>query len=350
MRRRIVFLSLALTVSACHQHGPEVPLTSQNIYFSDKFYDVKSISAERALIIGYGGKILETNDGGVSFTKIDSGTDLALYKLFPFDANRMWISGQQGLILASTDGGKTWQKQDSGTQEYLFSIFFVNENHGYAVGDRSTITETTDGGKTWKARKVARATEGIDSDMLLAMQDPIFYDVRFTDEQNGLIAGEFGHLLKTSDGGQNWTPGQNSLMTPESGIVDPMDLPTFFGSYLLSGQEALVSGLDGKLARTRNGGQTWQFEPMKLAFEIVDPLYQPYMTKDGNGWAVGAAGEVVHLPAGQTEWKRADLGMQIYTWLRSIDFADAQNGWLVGGYGTILRTTDGGKSWRMCLG
>jgi photosystem II stability/assembly factor-like uncharacterized protein len=350
MRPRIVLVALVLAAPACHHHGEDVPLTSQNIYFSDKYYDVKALGADRALIIGYGGKILETTDGGASFTRIESGTDLALYKLFPLDANHLWISGQQGLILASADGGKTWQKQNSDSQEYLFSVFFLNESHGFAVGDRSAITETTDGGKTWKARKVARSTEGVDSDMQLAMQDPIFYDIRFTDEKNGLIAGEFGHLLKTSDGGQTWTPGQNTLMTPESGIVDPMDLPTFFGSYLLSGQEAIVTGLDGKIARTRDGGQTWRFEPMKLAFPIVDPLYQPYVTKDGSSWAVGAAGEVVHLPAGQTEWTRADLGMQIYTWLRSVDFADPQNGWLVGGYGTILRTTDGGKSWRQCLG
>jgi photosystem II stability/assembly factor-like uncharacterized protein len=42
--------------------------------------------------------------------------------------------------------------------------------------------------------------------------------------------------------------------------------------------------------------------------------------------------------------------MQVYTWLRSVNFADAQNGWMVGGFGTILRTSDGGKSWRLCLG
>jgi len=349
MRQRILLVAFALAVSACHSEMQNVPLTSQNIYFSDRFYDVKALSPDRALIIGYGGKILETNDGGATFSRIESGTDLALYKLFVL-GNQLWISGQEGLVLHSADGGKTWQKQDSGTQVYLFSIFFQNENRGYAVGDKATLLETTDGGKTWAVRKVARSTEGIDADMQLAMQDPIFYDIRFVDENNGWIAGEFGHLLKTTDGGQNWTPHQNTLMTPESGIVDPMDLPTFFGEFAISGQEAIASGLDGRIARTKDGGMTWRFEPMKLAFPIVDPLYQPYVTKDGNSWAVGAAGEVVHLPPGQTEWTRADLGMQIYTWLRSVDFADAQNGWLVGGYGTILRTSDGGKSWRLCLG
>jgi photosystem II stability/assembly factor-like uncharacterized protein len=349
LRIGLVALGLGAMLAACHSEMENVPLTEQKVYFSDKFYDVKSLSAERALIVGYGGKIIETTDGGASFNKIDSGTDLALYKIFAL-GNNIWIAGQEGLILHSSDAGKTWQKQDSNTKVYLFSIFFSNENHGFAVGDKSTITETKDGGKTWEARKVARSGEALDSDMALAMQDPIFYDVRFTNEQTGWIAGEFGHLLKSTDGGQSWAPHQNTLMTPESGIVDPMDLPTFFGGFMISEQEGIVSGLDGKIARTKDGGATWRFEPMKLAFPIVDPLYQPYVTPDGNSWAVGAAGEVVHLPPGQTEWTRADLGMQLYTWLRAVDFSDAQNGWLVGGYGTILRTGDGGKTWRQCLG
>lgn len=346
----IAALGLGVMVGACHSEIENAPLANQKIYFSDKFFDVKALSDRRALIIGYGGKMLETTDAGVSFTRVETGTDLALYKLSNV-GNQLWMSGQEGLILHSSDGGKTWQKQDAGTKVYLFSIFFLNENHGFAVGDRSVITETTDGGKTWAARKVEPPEgEAEKVDLELAMQDPIFYDVRFTDDQHGWITGEFGHLLQTTDGGRTWTPHQKTLMTPESGIVDAMNLPTFFGEFVINGQEALAAGLDGKIARTRDGGTKWRFEPMKLAFPIVDPLFQPYVTPDGSAWAVGAAGEVLHLPSGQSEWTRADLGMQIYTWIRSIDFADAQHGWLVGGFGTILRTDDAGKSWRLCLG
>ena len=111
MHLRIAFAALGLCAMlvACHSEMENIPLADQKIYFSDKFYDVKALSSERALIIGYGGKILETTNGGESFNKIDSGTDLALYKVFA-RGNQLWIAGQEGLILHSADGGKTWQK------------------------------------------------------------------------------------------------------------------------------------------------------------------------------------------------------------------------------------------------
>ena len=342
-------LVVALGVAGCQHRGDYTPLTQQTIYFSDKFYAVEALSKDRALIAGYGGKLLETTDGGLSFTRLDTKTDLALYEIAAA-GDRLWISGQQGLILHSADGGKTWERQDSGTQEYLFAIFFWDERHGIAVGDRSIVTETTDGGKTWKARTIPRSFDAIDPDLALAMQDPIFYDVHFIDENTGWIAGEFGRLLKTTDGGKNWVEQQSTLMTPESGIVDPMDIPTFFGVFPVNEQTAYAAGLDGSIAKTTDGGEVWSFEKMELEFPIVDPLYQAVITPGGTGWAVGAAGEIVVRKPGEKTWSRADLGMPIYTWIRSIDFSDERHGWLVGGYGTILRTEDGGESWRMALG
>jgi len=352
MSKRMAWFALALgalTGAACHSHKDYAPLTKQTIYFSDKFYDVRAFDPQRAMIAGYGGKILETTDGGLTFTRLDTKTDLALYEIAAV-GNHLWVSGQEGQIIHSADGGKTWERQESGTDSYLFSIFFWNETHGIAVGDRSAVTETFDGGKTWAHRKIPRSYDAENPDLALAMQDPIFYDVRFLDDNTGWITGEFGRLLKSTDGGKTWTETQNSLMSDETGIVDPMDIPTFFGLHLVNDQEIYAAGLDGKIAHTVDGGGAWTFEVMKLGFPIVDPLYKTIVTPDGSGWAVGAAGEVITRKPGETEWQRADLGMPIYTWIRSIDFSDAQNGWLVGGYGTILRTEDGGKSWRLCLG
>src|SRR2546426_10812262 len=69
LRIGLVALGLGAMLAACHSHMEDVPLTEQKVYFSDKFYDVKSLSAERALIVGYGGKILHTPDRGAPLTQ-----------------------------------------------------------------------------------------------------------------------------------------------------------------------------------------------------------------------------------------------------------------------------------------
>jgi len=334
-------------LAGCHAEGEDVPLIERKIAISDKFYDVKALSADRAIVVGYGGKILATENGGRSWDVIPSGTDRALYNIHFVDPDTGWISGQDGVLLHTIDGGKTWQRQFSGTSVYLFGISFVDKQHGWAVGDRATMLETRDGGQNWSVRKLSQ-TAAMTAEEAITSQDPILYDVQFVDDQYGWIVGEFGKIFHTTDGGATFKEQEESLLG--GGIVEALDLPTFFGVRFLNRTDGLAAGLDGKIARTRDGGATWRFEPMELEFPIVDPLFAAWQFSNGGGLAVGAAGEVVRLDAGATNWKRAKLGMEVLTWLRGLDFITPENGWIVGGFGLILHTQDGGKTWLPSLG
>ena len=100
-------LFLAVAVAGCHGEAPEeAPLFARKISISDKFYDVAAIDANHALVVGYGGKILKTDDGGNSWNVVPSGTDKALYSIEFIDGKVGWISGQDGVILHTEDGGK----------------------------------------------------------------------------------------------------------------------------------------------------------------------------------------------------------------------------------------------------
>ena len=200
-------------VAGCHPEVELTPLPEAKIsIIGDRFFDVKALSAERALVIGYRGKILETTDGGRTWNIIKTPTDRALYSIRFADAQNGWICGQGGLMLNTKDGGKTWTEQKSNTETYLFAVYAVSPTHVYAVGDKSTLVETTDGGANWTVRKVAQSSEGISEDIALAVQDPIFYDIEFADEQHGWIVGEFGTIRHTTDGGQTWVEQQKSLL------------------------------------------------------------------------------------------------------------------------------------------
>jgi photosystem II stability/assembly factor-like uncharacterized protein len=346
----IALLALAL---GCHHEVEMVPLAERTIYTTDRFYDVQALSKDRAFVVGYGGKILETTNGGFSWDTRTSGTDLALYAVRFTDDQHGFISGQDGLILRTDDGGKAWQKQESnaifqdkdGSKQplFLFGLYALDANNAWAVGDRSILTSTHDGGRTWTARKVPMEADMTGGESLAAA-DPIFYDVKFTDAQNGWIVGEFGKIMHTSDGGETWHEQEKTLMEG-SGIFDLLDLPTLYGVHMMDTQHGLAAGIEGRIARTDDGGQRWAFEQIEVEYPLVDPLFRVIQLPSGEGWAVGAAGEVVRRHPEETAWKRAKLGQDVLTWLRGLSFSDAQNGWLVGGYGLIYRTTDGGKTW-----
>lgn len=345
----LVGLATIALVAGCHKEVEDVPLLTRTIGISDRFYDVQALDAEKAIVVGYSGKILLTTDGGFTWSQPASGVNRALYRVRFVDPENGWISGQEGLILHTTDGGKTWQRQKTDTPVYLFSLSFIDRNHGWAIGDKSILLQTTDGGANWSLHKITTAAQKAESaEEAIASADPVLYDVQFVDANTGWVVGEFGKIYHTSDGGQTWTEQQLSLIGAE--VVDALDLPTFFGVRFSDAQHGVAAGLDGKIARTSDAGASWKFDKMKLEYPIVDPLYNPALFSDGTGWATGAAGEVVHLDTPGGEWERATLGMEVITWLRGMYWLDRDNGWIVGGLGLILHTKDGGKTWIPSLG
>jgi len=347
----IVFVSLAL---GCHREVEMIPLIERTIYPTDRFYDVQAVSKDRAVVVGYAGKMLETRDAGRNWTVLQSGTDVALYGVRMVDDNHGWVVGQDGLILVTSDGGKTWSKQESnatfeegdGTvkRAYLFNIDAVDAQNAWAVGDRSMLVSTSDGGQTWRARKVPMEGD-LSGGQSLAAADPIFYDVKFLDSKNGWIVGEFGKILRTQDGGETWKEQTKSLLEGTE-FFDLLDLPTLFGLDAVTNEKAVAAGLEAHIARTSDGGAKWGYDKVEGGeVKLVDPLYDAVEFENGTGWAVGAAGQVVRTDPGSQVWTRADIGQDVLTWLRAVSFSDPQHGWMVGGFGLIYHTDDGGKSW-----
>ncbi|HEY5650835.1 MAG TPA: YCF48-related protein, partial [Acidimicrobiia bacterium] len=283
-----------------------------------------------------------------------SGVEQALFSVYFADEQRGWVTGQDGLILHTADGGKSWAKQESNAvftdmdgsklRAYLFSITGLDAQRLWAVGDRSMLVQSTDGGATWASTQVKMQAD-LSGGESMAAADPVFYDVAFADEQRGWIVGEFGKIMYTADGGATWAE-QNRSLLEGSGFFDPLDLPSLFGVYVIDAQHVVASGLEGHVARTRDGGTTWAYDKADVQIPLLDPLFDLVEFPDGRGWAVGAAGEVMRRESGESApWKRSNMASDLSTWLRAIDFVDEQTGWMVGGFGLIFRTTDGGKTW-----
>ena len=59
------------------------------------------------------------------------------------------LVGVGGAIARTRDGGYTWEEQQSNTSVWLYSVSFIDSLYGGACGEDGTILHTSDAGKTW---------------------------------------------------------------------------------------------------------------------------------------------------------------------------------------------------------
>lgn len=146
-----------------------------------------------------------------------TGYDIAEITLFNNSIGAFITSGgRNGKIFTTTDGGESYTESFSleGRKDFI-SISFADENNIWAVGNDHfpagavwLIYYSSDQGQNWNK---------IELDYPVYEQDRAINKVQFIDNQNGFIkAGE--KLLKTTDGGNNWTE-----------ISDPVSIS--FGDY-----------------------------------------------------------------------------------------------------------------------
>jgi photosystem II stability/assembly factor-like uncharacterized protein len=322
--------------------------------------------------------------GDPILTPQQSGTSNSLMAVSPVNQQVVWASGAGGTFTLTTDGGTTWQSgvvpgaealqfRDveglSATEAYLLSI---------GVGSDSRIYKTLDAGATWTLQFQAT--------------DPgAFYDCfAFWTPNSGLVMGDVlnGRLpvLRTTDGstwqdiGDNLPPAQageaafassGTCVATQGGqrawiitggaaesrvlaTTDGGDTWSSYGTPIVQGTPAsggfsidfrtphngIVAGGDleradqilDNVARTNDGGQTWQ---LVASTPFVGAVY-------GLSYVSGAGlkGVVATGPAGAAwspdegdSWNLLP-GVENY-W--AVAFATPRAGWLVGTEGRILK-------------
>lgn len=145
--RLITLLAFVLQVYSCSDDSvtPRPPQQycdwlSQG---SESLYDASFTDANTGTVVGGGGTILRTTDGGTTWVRQKSGTANRLTGVSFTDASTGTVVGEEGTILRTTDGGATWMSQTSGTTHYLAGVSFTDANTGTVVGFDGTILRTT---------------------------------------------------------------------------------------------------------------------------------------------------------------------------------------------------------------
>jgi photosystem II stability/assembly factor-like uncharacterized protein len=123
--------------------------------------------------------------------------------------------------------------------------------------------------------------------------------------------------------------------------------PYLFTIFFADEENGLISGLGGVILRSSDGGRSWRYERIdrKQALFAV-------AASDGRAITVGEKGLVRISTDGGETWgpPDADAFPEVFTFMRDLGFAhDRRVGFIVGQQGTVLRSQDGGRLWTRVL-
>lgn len=264
-----------------------------------------------------------------------------------------WAAGDDGYIMHTSDAGLTWEAQTSGTDKSISKIFFLDANNGWAGAGSNTalalpggiLLKTTDGGKNWSQ---------IDFSSAVPNTVFTFFDnILFLNAQVGfMVAGKSksNYLLKTTDGGLTWVKKDSLVATSALRWYD-MD---FFNE-----SKGVIVGTAKNIQKyTTDGGETWNFSTA-----IVDGFFKDIRAveflSETEVIAVGDGHEYSGVPTpvykssdGGINWvKKTQSPINSYGKTRGMYFKNNLEGIVVGndGYSLphIYRTTDGGETWAL---
>lgn len=202
--------------------------------------------------------------------------------------SRIVAVGEHGIILLSDDGGRSYrQAKQVPAAATLSAVYFSDALHGWAVGQWGVILSTIDGGENWV---LERADTAIDQ--------PLF-SVYFEDGKRGWAVGLWSLLLATSDGGRTWSVSK--LPPPPGGGKADRNLYRVFGDRR---GNLYVAAEQGMVLRSRDDGATWEYRQTgnKGSF------WAGTVAEDGSVFVGGLLGHMYRSRDRGDTWEVVDSG------------------------------------------
>lgn len=236
-------------------------------------------------IIGGPGIICKSTDGGNSFSELDIPTTEAMYAIDCVNSMTCFAAGGGGKILKTSTGGASWSMVTLSDSRDILPGPDPNPTFGgikvvspyagitvVAVGNYGNIWRTTNGGTSWGILNFPNIPE----DFLTVLTD-----VHFANTTTGYITGYDRTLIKSTDGGANWSVIE-SLPDDLFGSNDAVQART--------PTEVRVTG-DVDLFRSNDGALSWLPRVIISSDGWLNiPFSDSFFTSDSIGFAVGGAG------------------------------------------------------------
>ncbi|HEY3250458.1 MAG TPA: YCF48-related protein [Ignavibacteria bacterium] len=221
-------------------------------------------------------------------------------------------------LLYSSDGGNSWIKYSIALVEELRSITSFKSGTLIAVGENaSTTQELYDGIIIRSTAGGNNFTKQIDTD------GKILYDI----SSNGIIVGQDGLVMLTTNEGINWT----TISTPTSSRLNAV--------HFANPNLGAAAGYSGLIIRTINGGLNWSIVSDGLSMDFYDIKFFNSTT----GIAVGRnEPRIMKSTNGGINWNAiggVENDLNAFSFMEGTGYGIA-----VGSF--IFKTADYGSTWR----
>jgi photosystem II stability/assembly factor-like uncharacterized protein len=341
-KSKFLLLLLAVTATAW---GPsafaidllELPAVQTGLATRALLLDVTPRGDDGFVAVGEYGVIVVSDDGGENWVQASVPASVTLTGVHFPTAKSGWAVGHDGLILHSSDGGHSWEKQLDGYQlnEQIMAVAErIVEQHRIEV-ERLQASEEVDEYALEDAEFMLEEAEfmleGAVDDTDAGPVRPLL-DVWFRNENQGFVAGSYGMLLVTTDGGVNW-----DLVSDRIGSAQAFHL-----NQIVAAPDGMlfIAGESGFVYRSADGGERW---------DILEPGYEGsfyglvIVPGVGDGYellAYGLRGNLFSSVDQGDSWTEVDSGTTI-TLTTGMTLPDG--GVVLAGQGGIILTRSAGE-------
>ena len=303
--RVIAACGVVLALAAC-----EAPLNLEQVDAEGakplRRYDMLQAAAhsgDQVVVVSSVGAVVVSADGGSNWERIELPDRPSLIDVTACETGDFFALDSQRRVWRRPAGQGEWQSSHLDTPEATLSIYCAPNGRVWVSASFGTLY--------WSDSSLAQWHE------FSLYEDLQFTAVRFVDELNGFAVGEFGTVMVSSDGGDNWEARE-----PIPNEFYPM------AADFLDAQHGWVGGLDGVIWHTADGGESWQ----RQETVTTAPIYNIHA--NGHGvFAVGGSAKLVELK-GDT-WHSFEGGPEVLAYMRGLDTLANGSLLIAGGGGTL---------------
>ena len=232
---------------------------------------IKFVSPTRGFLVGYDNTLLKTIDGGTTWTNITVQNDIYYYNQIDFyDLNNGILSaitnGGDLVAYKTIDSGETWTAVTSTANLQTMEIGYASNTILYSVGYDQKISKSINAGNTWSTIKTG-------------VFQMIYFSTSFKDDLNGVVSGEDGEILITTDGGATWT---QSLATGYENL---------YALKYYNNDKIITAGTDSNIYYSSNSGSSWT--PLNTASASSSTLYDIEFFDNGDALLCGSQGTIL---------------------------------------------------------